>query len=111
MRRIWPVILIAVIIIIYLVGPHPSIPKYAHQLPVLPADPAGLEKNVQQQESAHKLKPDNEARIIWASDSLRQKTDYAFVYLHGFSASQKEGDPVHRNIAKEFGANLYLSRL
>jgi pimeloyl-ACP methyl ester carboxylesterase len=33
------------------------------------------------------------------------------LYLHGFSASQGEGDPVHRDFAKEFGCNLYLSRL
>ena len=31
--------------------------------------------------------------------------------MHGFSASQEEGNPVHRNIAKQFGCNLYLSRL
>ncbi|MEI9959446.1 MAG: alpha/beta hydrolase [Ferruginibacter sp.] len=28
-----------------------------------------------------------------------------------FSASQEEGNPVHRDIAKTFGCNLYLSRL
>jgi pimeloyl-ACP methyl ester carboxylesterase len=38
-------------------------------------------------------------------------TEYAIVYLHGFSASQEEGDPVHRDLAKAFGCNLYLSRL
>jgi pimeloyl-ACP methyl ester carboxylesterase len=70
-----------------------------------------IEQYVQQNESAHHLKPDNEARIIWANDSMRKITDYSIVYLHGFSASQKEGDPVHRNIAAEFGCNLYLSRL
>jgi pimeloyl-ACP methyl ester carboxylesterase len=38
-------------------------------------------------------------------------TEYAIVYLHGFSASQEEGNPVHRNVAAHFGCNLYLSRL
>lgn len=33
------------------------------------------------------------------------------VYLHGFSASQGEGDPVHKQFAKEFGCNLYLARM
>ncbi len=46
-----------------------------------------------------------------ANDSNKQKTEYAIVYLHGFSASQEEGEPVHRNIARQFGCNLYLSRL
>jgi pimeloyl-ACP methyl ester carboxylesterase len=59
----------------------------------------------------HKIKPNNEARIVWYNDSLKNKTDYAIVYLHGFSASQEEGRPIHTNIAKEFGCNLYLARL
>ncbi len=58
----------------------------------------------------HKIKPNNEAQIIWF-DSSRQKTPYSVVYLHGFSASQAEGDPTHRRFAKEFGCNLFLSRL
>ncbi len=59
----------------------------------------------------HKLKPDNEARIEWLNDSLKEKTEYAVVYLHGFSASREEGDPVHSDFAKKFGCNLYLPRL
>ncbi len=59
----------------------------------------------------HQLKPDNEARIIWYNDSTKEKTEYAVVYLHGFSASQEEGNPVHYQFAKTFGCNLYLSRL
>jgi esterase/lipase len=62
-------------------------------------------------ESRHPLKKNNQARIVWANDSLKNTTDYAIVYLHGFSASQEEGNPVHRNIAKAFGCNLYLARL
>jgi esterase/lipase len=80
-------------------------------MPAVPAEPAALVSYVQQQEAAHKVKPDNEARIVWANDSLKNKTEYALVYLHGFSASQGEGDPVHRDLAKKFGCNLYLSRL
>ena len=99
-----------VLILAYLEGPKPSEPVYDKTMPVAPADPSGLEKYISAMESAHRLKPDNEARIVWA-DSSRKKTPYAIVYLHGFSASQGEGDPVHRYIAKEYGCNLYLSRL
>jgi pimeloyl-ACP methyl ester carboxylesterase len=56
------------------------------------------------------LKPDNQARIIWA-DSLKSKTAFSVVYLHGFSASQEEGDPVHTAFASRYGFNLFLSRL
>lgn len=100
-----------VLAIIYLLGPRPARPLFAHVLPNVPAAPAQLEDYVAQEEARHKLKPDNEARIVWANDSLKQQTEYAIVYLHGFSASQEEGDPVHRDIAAKFGCNLYLSRL
>jgi len=95
---------------VYLLGPAPDAPKYATAMPAIP--PAKeLDKFVAAQEAAHKLRPNNEARIVWANDSSKQKTEYAIVYLHGFTASQEEGNPVHRNIAKQFGCNLYLSRL
>jgi esterase/lipase len=79
-------------------------------MPVLP-QLNELEKFVAAGEALHKLKPNNEARIVWANDSTQQQTEYAIVYLHGFSASQEEGAPVHRSIAHQFGCNLYLSRL
>jgi esterase/lipase len=102
--------IIGVLIIVYLLGPQPNAPKYTTAMPVVPPM-AELEKFVAANEAAHKLRPNNQARIVWANDSIKQKTDYAMVYLHGFSASQEEGNPVHRNIAKQFGCNLYLSRL
>jgi esterase/lipase len=103
-------VIFVVFAVIYILGPKPSTPVYSPELPAVPTASI-LEAYVQQQESKHKVKPDNEARIVWANDSLKQKTEYAIVYLHGFSASQEEGDPVHRNIAKQFGCNLYLPRL
>ncbi|MBS1596596.1 MAG: alpha/beta fold hydrolase [Bacteroidetes bacterium] len=111
MRRKWLVLIPVAVILIYIAGPSPDAPKYNQEMPVVPGDANSLEKYVHDIESQHKLKPDNEARIVWANDSTKQKTPYSIVYLHGFSASQKEGDPIHRNIAKEFDCNLYLSRL
>lgn len=118
MRRAVAVILVIVVLLLvaYLAGPSPSRPEYAsaanaNYLAPLVHEGAELEAYVTKGESTRKLKPDNEARIIWANDSIKQKTEYAIVYLHGFSASQEEGDPVHVNTAKKFGCNLYLSRL
>jgi len=111
MKKKWLLIIPAGLIIIYLLGPCPASPKYNKELPVVPSGADSLEGYIRSIESQHKLKPDNQARIIWANDSAKQKTEYAIVYLHGFSASQAEGDPVHRYIAGRFGCNLYLSRL
>ena len=107
----WLGVFLVILIVIYFLGPQPSTPKYNNELPTLPPEPAQLEKYIANNESKHKLKPDNEARIVWFNDSTKGKTQYAVVYIHGFSASQEEGDPVHREFAKKFGCNLYLPRL
>lgn len=107
MKITFPILMLAGI---YFLGPSPEKPEYNLTLPDVPTDPQQLQDHVVQQESKHKVKPENGATIVW-SDSTREITDYAVVYLHGFSASQMEGDPVHRRFAKDFGCNLYLSRL
>lgn len=104
-------IFLIILIVLYFLGPQPSTPKYSNTLPDIPTDVSQLEKYIAAHESQHKLKPDNEARLVWFNDSTKEKTAYAVVYLHGFSASQEEGDPVHKEFAKKFGCNLYLTRL
>ena len=107
----WFGVILLFFIIVYFLGPQPTTPQYDGSLPSLPAGSAELEKYIRDKEAKHKLKPDNEARILWMDDSLKQTTEYAIVYLHGFTASQEEGDPVHFEFAQKFGCNLYLSRL
>jgi esterase/lipase len=107
----WLGVIILVLIVVYFFGPQPATPTYSLQLPVVPATAAELEKYIADKEAKHKLKPDNEARILWFNDSTKEKTEYAVVYLHGFSASQEEGDPLHYEFAQKFGCNLYLARL
>ncbi len=104
-------IFLLLLIVVYFLGPKPSTPRYHKELPDVPAEATALEQYIKKEEAKHKLKPDNEARIIWYNDSLKKKTEYAIVYLHGFSASQEEGDQVHYEFAQKFGCNLYLSRL
>lgn len=111
MRKRWLIIIPVILLTLYLAGPSPATPRYRTEMPKVPGNLVQLENYVQANERVHKLKPDNEARIVWFNDSLRERTPYSIVYLHGFSASQKEGDPVHRQIASRFGCNLYLSRL
>jgi esterase/lipase len=107
----WLSIFLLLLIIVYFFGPQPPTPEYSNTLPTVQAEAAQLEKYIAEHEAKHKIKPDNEARILWFNDSTKEKTEYAVVYLHGFSASQEEGDPVHKEFAKKFGYNLYLSRL
>ena len=113
MRKIifFLLILLGVLTVVYFSGPHPDAPKYDKTLSDFPSDPDSLEKIIADEENLHHIKPENEAGIRWFNDSLKTSTEYVIVYLHGFTASQMEGDPVHRNLAKKLGANLYLSRL
>jgi esterase/lipase len=107
----WTGVILLLLIIVYFLGPHPSSPKYDQTLQNVPSDAHQLEKYISDHEALHKLKPGNNARIIWQNDSLKEKTEYAVVYLHGFSASSEEGDPVHYDFARKFGCNLFLARL
>src|SRR5688572_15712213 len=104
-------VILLLFIPVYFFGPKPSQPKLTADLPVVPSDAKDLEMYIANNEAKHKIKIDNEARIVWLNDSLKQKTEYAVMYIHGFSASQEEGDPVHINFTKKFGCNLYLARL
>src|SRR4051812_39662238 len=103
----WLSVVLILLIIVYFLGPEPSSPKYDPSLPKVPSAATQLEKYISDRDASHKLKADNEARIVWQNDSLKQKTDYAIVYLHGFSASREEGSPVHTDFAKKFGCNLF----
>ncbi|HSI76299.1 MAG TPA: alpha/beta hydrolase [Lunatimonas sp.] len=98
--------------IVYMFGPKDSIRDLNGSYPEVPQDISELERYIKTNEdTVQGLKPNNEAKIIWANPSNPQKTPYSFLYVHGFGASQMEGDPVHREIAAHFGANLFLTRL
>jgi len=102
--------LVALIFVVFVSGPRVKFTDLQKNT-VMPIDIEEVEQLVQERESHVKnIRPGNKAEIIWA-DTVGQKTPYSIVYIHGFSASHEEGMPVHETIAKQFGCNLYLSRL
>ena len=98
-KKKWLIAIPVILMLAYFAGPSPARPSYSISMPVVPASAPSLENYILQKENQHHLKPDNEARIIWYNDSMKNKTDCAIVYLHGFSASQFEGAPTHSDIA------------
>lgn len=73
---------------------------------------AALEKSIHNKEANSKgMKSGNEARIIWSENYKEKQSPIAFVYLHGFGASGREGEPVMSMLSKKYNANVYLSRL
>lgn len=106
------IILIVICFFGYLLGPKPDAPIIKTYSFNLPSSLTDLETKINTDEKAVVgIRPDCEARIIWADTAKKVKTKLAIVYIHGFSASQEEGDPVHTNLAKRYSANLYLARL
>jgi len=99
------------LVLVYLLGPKPPRPKLPGGLPEVPSDPEILEEMVVQRERSLKLKPDNGARFIWACDSLKNPTEFALIYLHGFSSSWFEGYPVNTDFANRYGCNAFFARL
>lgn len=104
-------ILFLLVIIGYLLGPKPPKPDLNKNLPSISASLINIEDYIRKNDEGLTLKPDNESRIFWANDSVHERTDYAVLYLHGFSASWYEGYPTHQKFAQHFGFNLYIPRL
>jgi pimeloyl-ACP methyl ester carboxylesterase len=109
-RIIAPLLIILPLITFVLLGPQVEYPPINPEIKALALPLSELDTFLLKREAkVANLRPDNQSRIVWA-DSIR-KTPYSIVYLHGFSASPAEGDPIHYELAERYGANLYLPRL
>lgn len=95
--------------ITYFMGPSIPKPDLTTSLPNVPDDLHELEQYVEQQEGKLPVRKDNQARILWATDSPAI-TEYSIVYLHGFAGSYRDGYPVNVNIADSLDANIFLAR-
>jgi len=99
------------LIVVFIMGPAVDAPEIQKPLPTLSLSLEDLSHWVEEKNAAvPNIKEDNETKIVFA-DSIPKKTPYAIVYLHGFSGSAEDAAPVHEEVAKALGANLYLPRL
>jgi pimeloyl-ACP methyl ester carboxylesterase len=100
--------IVILLFVVYFIGPRMPKPILNSKLPIVTGN---IEEYVAHLESAEKVKPGNEAKIIWANDSIHAQTAYVLLYLHGFSACRMEGFPVNEDFPKRYGCNAYLARL
>ncbi|MCI5057689.1 MAG: alpha/beta hydrolase [Flavobacteriales bacterium] len=107
-KIIYGFLIICGLVLLYAIGPKPPLQEIQIKSFNIPDDLNALQDKINADKSVIDLKPDNESRIIWA-DSIR-KTEYCLLYLPGFTATYMEGEPLHKNIAKKYGWNLYLPR-
>ena len=80
---------------------------------VQPSLPADIESYIAERERTaderYGLIPGTGKRIRWQAS--RQPTEYAVVYLHGFSATRQAFAPAAELVADALGANLFETRL
>jgi pimeloyl-ACP methyl ester carboxylesterase len=110
-------VLAVLLAVCYAAGPRPDFRPMGEGLEApMPEWLSGplkqLPRALAERESALGVPAHTAARIVPAHgpvDSLR-RTPWAIVYLPGFSASHGEGEPLHRELALRYGANLLLAR-
>jgi esterase/lipase len=101
---------VAVLVLLYFVGPKMPKPVLNKTLPKIEGSVENYVAALENKPGV-KIRPGCEAKILWANDSTHQSTEYVLLYLHGFSASRREGYPINEDFARHFGCNAYLARL
>ncbi|MEM7302136.1 MAG: alpha/beta hydrolase [Pseudomonadota bacterium] len=73
---------------------------------------ADLEAYLQKQEARFSdIIKGAEKEIVWADGATKGQTEWAVIYIHGFSATKEETRPMPDLVAQALGANLYFTRL
>ncbi len=107
-----PLATILIVVAVYFLGPKMPNPELNSDLPAPIANALTAEEMIMAGEAGFSnIRPGNESKLVWLDDSLKTKTKYCLLYLHGFSASPFEGDPIHVNFGKALGMNVYAPRL
>ena len=97
----------SILVIILLLGPRLEIDTTLKPVFV----PDDLELHIEKSESKfNDIVPGSEKTIIWHSEK-GQKTAFSVVSFHGFSTSRQDIAPLVDEIAADFGANLFHTRL
>jgi esterase/lipase len=104
------VVFILVCLIIYFLGPRMHIePKITIDAALITKDPDAYLQNAEARFTD--IKDGARKQIIWADPTTKSRTEYAVLYIHGFSASAGEVRPLPDLVASRLKANLYFTRL
>ncbi len=94
----------------YFSGPVPPVALLKSRVPVFDSVPQVVNALNEIENNAGPIKSGNRAEIRFA-DSLPVQTEWSIVYLHGFSASWREGAPLNTSFVSRYGCNVLLTRL
>ena len=95
-------------LIVFFLGPRVSVDQTIRDVDL----PENLDDYLLKSESRFSdIVPGAEKVIVWADRDQKQKTEFAIVFLHGFSATRQEIAPTCDILAAKIGANLFYTRL
>ncbi|MFC1512043.1 alpha/beta hydrolase [Candidatus Latescibacterota bacterium] len=101
-------IILCGIAVLFLAGPRVPLDETINTV-IIPED---LGHYLREREShLDGLIPGTEKKIVWADSTKKEKTPLSMVYLHGFSATRRETEPLCDIVARNLGANLFYTRL
>jgi alpha-beta hydrolase superfamily lysophospholipase len=113
-RLLWALALLAAAVAgLWAAAPRDRLPLQAEIRPGFPPDlpVAAIDDWLRAREGVFDdITPGAEKTVVWAGEA-GTRTPLALVYLHGFSATRAEIEPVPQLVARALGANLFLTRL
>lgn len=111
-RRLFTALIgtVALLALVYVAGPVYRLDTVLAPLE-LPRTPEALEQQlIEAERQLGDVVPGTEKQIRWAHAD-RRRTTLSIVYLHGYSASRQEVDPLCDQLASTLGANVFYTRL
>lgn len=103
--------LIGGLLLLYILGPKPDFEQVSLEPVQVKTSLEKIDEYITTLNTAEPtLKRDNGAQLYWA-DSIGQKTDYVLLFLHGFSGTHHEANPMHKAFGERYGMNTYLHRI
>lgn len=110
MTTIVIILVIAVLMLLWFLGPRPKV-VLKWLMDELPVEFAQLPTWLSESEAEFDVVPGAEKYIEFTNPDQPAKTEYVVLYIHGFSATRQEMAPIPQQVAQSIGANCYSARL
>ncbi|MCX7677608.1 MAG: alpha/beta hydrolase [Spirochaetes bacterium] len=108
MKKKIVLIILAILLLVIFLGPRVKVDTTIPPIAI----PDDVESYVKESEAKFAdITPGAEKTIVWFNSTKKNKTPFAVIYLHGFSATRQEIAPVCDIVAKNLKANLFYTRL
>ncbi|MFQ5538430.1 MAG: alpha/beta hydrolase [Gemmatimonadota bacterium] len=109
-RGAWKLIAVGAVLVV-LLGPRVKVEETVEGV-AAPVEPRELADWLAAREARiPDIRPGDAKGVVWADPGAPGVTEWAVVYLHGFSADRHEISPAMERVAEGLRANLFFTRL